>query len=274
MQVTDAARLLARKAELPAILVFDIETTPIDAYCWRVWQENVHVEQIKKPSELLCFAAKWLGEPTIAFHGRLSPKGRYARSDRELATTLWELFDRADVLVAHNGRAFDAKTMNARFVAAGLPPPSPYKVFDTCLVARRTFNFPHNSLAGLAAYLKLGAKVAHEGFSLWLRCMAGDREAWQQMEAYNIQDVLLLEEVYTKLRAWASPNPANVALLYPPGAPRCVCCGSTALVELVKTALTAVNEYPAFRCRSCGRICRSGSRVKGRREKDVLRGVL
>lgn len=245
----------------PAILVFDIETTPIHAYCWRTWKENIGAEQIERHSELLCFAAKWLGRPEMFYADRRDKRGRVAKDDKALVKPLHQLFDRADMVVAHNGQAFDVPTMRSRWVRWGMRPPSPYRMVDTCKLARSAFNFPHNSLQGLAGYLRLGHKAEHEGFKLWLRCMAGDADAWNRMERYNIQDVVLLEQVYLKLRPWDTKHP-NVGLLHEDSEARCVVCGSKAL-KSGGVAHTGVSSFEVKRCRSCGANCRTGKRFAG-----------
>jgi len=50
--------------------------------------------------------------------------------------------------------------------------------------------------------IKVGAKVKHSGFELWIKCMAGDAKAWKEMKEYQIQDVNLLIDLYEKLRPW------------------------------------------------------------------------
>jgi len=265
MKIRDAASAI--KQGTPKILLFDIETTPITAFCWKVWDENISPAQMLAPSELLCFAAKWLGERKTTFRSRLEC-GKVADSDRGLCQELWELLNSADIVVAHNGKAFDIKTMNARFAAHQLPPPAPYSTVDTCLLARKVFNFPHNSLNGLAKYLGIGSKVEHEGFALWVKCLAGDKAAWSRMRRYNIQDVALLERVYLRLRSWAK-HPC-MGLLYADCKPRCACCGSTNLVELPATHKVNVSQFRAYRCRVCGKVSRTGSPAM---KKSVLRNA-
>jgi uncharacterized Zn finger protein len=251
------AKLL--KAHTPRILIFDIETTPMKSWHWRVYDENISPKQIIEFSRVLCFAAKWLGNDSLVFE---STKGKTGpRADREVCKSLWGLFDEAEIVVAHNGKAFDVDTMRARFAYFKMPPPSPFKIFDTLRLGRGMFRFPSNKLDAIARYLKIGRKVEHEGFDLWLKCMAGNADAWKRMETYNIGDVLLLEEVYTRLRCWSNTHP-NVALLHDEGEMRCVCCGAAALKELTKASYTAASVFPSYRCRKCGKVMRGRKRDK------------
>ena len=77
---------------------------------------------------MLSFSYKWLGErKTISV-------GRNNFSEEALVLRLRQLFDEADIVVAHNGNSFDIKMRNAKFIEFGLTPPSPYKSIDTTLV--------------------------------------------------------------------------------------------------------------------------------------------
>jgi hypothetical protein len=216
---------------------------------WSAKQDYIGAENFRKYGQVLCFAAKWLGAGAMIFERR-------QRTDRDVCRTLHALFGQADIVVAHNGRAFDERHIKARWSFWRLPPPSPYKLVDTCLLARTAFGFPHNSLAGLGRYLRLGGKVEHEGIGLWVRCLDGDAAAWRTMERYNVRDVELLEKVYLRLRAWDKRAP-NVGAMIGDGKLRCVVCGSDSLAAMDAPARTAVLSYVAYRCRDCGKISRS-----------------
>ena len=245
------------------ILLFDIETTPMLAYTWGVWKQDIHPEFIVEHATILSYAAKWLGDDMVYFV-------RKGETDEAIVADLARLCDEADIVVAHNGRAFDTKRIWTRMAYWGIEPPVPYKIVDTCLVARKYFDFPHNSLKGLGRYLGLGDKEEHEGFGLWLKCMAGDESAWQRMERYNIQDVALLEALYLRLRAWDRRHP-SVALYHEDSAERCVCCGKATLKEMREPARTNISEFAAYRCESCGKVMRSGSRAV---RDTVMRPIL
>lgn len=180
-------------------LVFDIETGPNLSYTWGKYQQDVIA--FKEEWDLLSFAYKWLGEkPVYAY-------GADKNTEEAIVNKLWLLFDEADVLIAHNGYKFDIRKVNAKFLEYGLTPPSPYKVVDTLRVSRRYFALNSNKLDDLGELLQVGRKVKHEGFELWLKCMAGDKAGWKKMLQYNKQDVVLLEKVYLKLLPWITNHP-------------------------------------------------------------------
>ena len=79
--------------------------------------------------------------------------------------------------------------------------------------------------------------------------MNGDKSAWEQMKAYNVQDVILLEEVYLRLRPWIQNHP-NVTM-YDGDLDACPRCGEDAMTKqgLKRNKTTTVQQY---RCSACG----------------------
>ena len=250
------------------ILNMDIETAPMLAFVWGCFKQYIDPSQLIHISKVLCWAAKWLDRDEILFDSMqqdikpsANPLDFYQYSDERVVKGMWELFNEADIVVGHNGQAFDTKTLNARWIAHGLPPPSPFKFVDTYKMAKDTSRLPRNKLESVGRYFDLGGKVEHEGFGLWTKCMQGDADAWARMRAYNEQDVALDEEVYMLFRAWWKRHP-NVALHYEDGHRRCIVCGSTAVVEdAAHQAHTAASVFPSYRCESCGAVLRGRKRL-------------
>ncbi len=176
----------------PKILLFDVETAPNLSYTWGKWEQDVIA--FKNEWYLMSFAWKYLGDKKTQVLSLADFPGykKNPTDDRLLVRALWSHFDNADVIIAHNGDAFDIKKANARFVYHKLVPPSPYKQIDTKKVAKKYFNFNSNSLNDLGQYFKIGKKLSTGGFDLWLGCMAGDKASWKTMCEYNKQDVELL----------------------------------------------------------------------------------
>lgn len=231
------------------ILLFDIETSPLISYTWGIWEQDVI--EVKEEWYMLCFAYKWLGEKKTHIVALPDFKAykKDKRNDYFLIEKLHELFNQADIVIAHNGDMFDIKKANARFIFHGLEQPNVYKTIDTLKLARRYFKFDSNKLDYLGQYLKLGRKLPHTGKHLWFGCMDGDMKSWELMKRYNIQDVVLLEKVYLKLRGWAG-NGANLALITG-NFSSCPRCGSE---HIIKSGLsyTSAIVYQSYRCMNCG----------------------
>lgn len=181
-------------------LFLDIETTPLQVYTWGLFDQNISIDQIIKSTEMLCFGARWLDGKKVIF------RSVYHDGKQEMLEELHRLMDEADVLVGWNSAAFDHKHINREFLENGMAPPSAVKDLDLMSVTKANFLFPSNKLDYVAQKLDVGAKVKHSGFSLWLRCMDGDKKAWKEMKEYQIQDVNLLVDLYDILLPWLVPN--------------------------------------------------------------------
>tara|TARA_R110001606_G_scaffold200790_2_gene348754 strand:- start:919 stop:1527 length:609 start_codon:yes stop_codon:yes gene_type:complete len=177
-------------------LYLDIETTPIKAYVWGLWDQNVSINQIIEPTEMLCFGARWNGTKKVIF------KSVHHDGKKAMLEELHKLMEEADVLVGWNSAAFDHKHINREFLENGMMPPSPVKDLDLMSVVKANFQFPSNKLDYVAQKLGVGAKVKHSGFQLWIDCMAGNSKAWVEMKKYQIQDVNLLIDLYDILLPW------------------------------------------------------------------------
>lgn len=123
------------------VLIYDIETRPNTGYIWGKWEQNV-IEYTEEWS-MLCFAYKWLGSSKTHVVALPDFPGYDPNvvDDFDVVEKLHDLFDQADVVIAHNGDSFDQKKTHARFVYHNMTPPSPYKQIDTKKVAKRYFNF-------------------------------------------------------------------------------------------------------------------------------------
>lgn len=253
----------------PRILSLDIETSPVLAYVWSLWKQNVGLNQIKEDWCILSFCAKWLGKPDVIY--RDNSKQRNVEDDRRLLRALWKLLDQADIVVAQNGVKFDRRKINARFLLNGMPPPSPYAVVDTMLEARKHFGLTSNKLEYMTSKLCTVKKRKHEkfpGFELWAQCLQRNPEAWEEMRAYNIDDVLSLEELYLILRPWIDGHP-NVANFTEPDKPACPKCGSANIIQKGHRH-TQVGRYARYRCTDCGGWSRGRQMLNSKDQRKNL----
>ena len=236
------------------VLFYDIETAPNLAYVWGHYDQNV-VRQYRE-WYLLCFSYKWEGQKSTSVVSLTDFPDVYDKDpedDSAVAQVLWDLFDEADVVIAHNGDKFDMRKANARFAYHNMTPPSMPQQVDTLKVARRHFMFNSNKLGDLGEHLGLGNKEATGGFELWAGCMRGDERAWRTMKKYAKQDVELLQDVYERLRPWMTNHP-NRALL--DGHPdSCPTCGHDVLHQRGFRS-SRVAQYVQLQCKACGAYCR------------------
>lgn len=251
--VVKAKNIASISRYTPKILLFDIETAPVKAYIWKLWKENIHLDQIINDWFCLAWSAKWLYS-TETLGEVLTPEEVFHEDDSRIMKSLWELINEADIVVSHNGNKFDIPRINARFIINNLEPTKPFFSIDTCQIARKQFGFSSNKLDALATYFNIDHKL-HTDFNLWKECLKGSEEALQYMLHYNKKDVLILEEVYLKLRPWIKNHP-NLGNLQGQHA-ICSACGSDNLTLIKdKYYFTSVGKYHIYRCKDCGAISR------------------
>jgi hypothetical protein len=241
----------------PRIITLDIETAPIVAYVWSLFKVNVGLNQILTDWSILSVAWKRYGVDKV--HYKDVSRKPDLRDDRDLLDVIWNVLDEADIIIAQNGIAFDVKKIQARFVQAGMPPPSPFKVVDTLLMAKQVAKFTSNKLEWMASILTNNPKDGHDefpGMTLWTECLKGNKRAWRAMKTYNELDIPSCEDVYTRLRPYYQGHP-NVAAYYDDDATRCPKCGSIDIHATDKPALTQAGKYIQYQCNGCGGFSRS-----------------
>ena len=211
---------------------------------WGLWGQDISISQLIASSYVMCWSAKWYKKDHVYFGS--THNDIYCNLD-----SIFDLLDEADVVCHYNGTKFDIPTLNKEFLLKGWNPPSTYKQIDLLKTARKQFKFPSNKLDYIAKALNVGKKLQHnKGHQLWIDCLNGDKNAWETMEEYNKQDVLLLEKVYDKLLPWI-PNHPNVLLYGDGSSAGCPTCGSTDLHKR-GFSYTPSGKFQRYRCNSCG----------------------
>lgn len=251
------------------ILLLDIETAPNKVFAWGLWDQNIATNQVEETSYVMCWAAKWLGEKEIIFKRVGRRRGDRMTGVRAMMGAMHKLLDEASVVVHYNGLKFDIPTLNKEFIQLGYAPPAPYKQVDCMKEVKRMFRFQSNKLDFVGQALKIGAKQEHEGFTLWTKCMKGDADAWKRMEAYNRQDVVLLEKLYTRLRPWMDKHPSHGAHEDIKCCPK---CGSEKLNRR-GYAVTSMMKYPQYQCQSCGGWSRGNKSLSLRKQERIANVV-
>lgn len=244
----------------PKVLIFDIETAPILGYVWGLWENNVGLNQINSDWHVLSWSAKWLeSEDKKIVYGPhpnlmyMDQRGKdNIENDVEILQGIWDLLDQADIVITQNGKSFDQKKLNARFILNGFKPPSSYKHIDTKILAKRHFAFTSNKLEYMADKLcKKFKKLKHAkfaGFELWRECLADNIGAWKEMEVYNKHDVLALEELYHVMIPWDSTVNFN---LYHNDETNVCKCGSNVFIKN-GFYYTSSGKFQKHKCKSCG----------------------
>lgn len=238
------------------ILFIDIEVSPSVVLAFSRFKAFSTPDHVLKEPYILTACAKW-----AHLDGMMEYASEYG-SDEFVVSELWNLLNEADVVVAHNAERFDVGWMNQQFVKYDIIPPSPYKVVDTLKILKKSFSLPSNSLDAACQFFGLERKKQHYGIDLWNRCMENRWEALDEMLEYNRQDVIILEQLFNKIQAYAKNMP-NMALYYQDdGKLRCPHCGSEHFKMEKELAYTAMSAYNTIRCNDCGKVSRFNSAIK------------
>jgi transposase-like protein len=260
----------------PKILLYDLETSMILGYFWSLWKQNISIGAIVEDWYIICWSAKWLGTEKMlnsSVHNNFDDTHveRFRFNERYVVEKLWTLIDEADIIIAYNGKSFDRKKMNAKFLEYGLPEPAPYKIIDPMLICKGNFAITSNKMDFVSKYVsaveegKIGTNL-----KLWIDCMNDDVDALDEMQAYCDEDINVLERVYMAVRHWDSNSP-NLALFYDDDKPRCNSCGSDDLTPIPdKTYNTTLSRFPLVKCNGCGKILRTRANTLSKEKRKSL----
>jgi len=243
--------LESRHPRTAKILLLDIETLYMEVRgIWSLKTEYIQPNRIVKDWSILCWAAKWLFEPEIM--GEIvTPKEAIAREEGSILSGIWKLMDQADIIITQNGREFDFKRLNTKFLKYNYPPPSFYSIVDTLKVAREKFAFTSNSLDELGkTVLGIGGKTKMT-IEDWDVCAEGSKDGLEKMLKYCKRDVApLLEDVYLRFLPWIPGHP-NLNIFTEHDKDMCPKCESDNLSWSVQYQ-TPQGLWSGFRCSSCG----------------------
>ena len=226
------------------ILALDIETSPILAWVWGLWDQNVSIGQIKEDPRIIAFSAQWYDKTKVMFWSE------YHHTRQEMLQAFYDLLDEADIVLGYNSVSFDIVWIEGELVSEGFERPSPFKQIDLLRIARKHTKFPSKKLDYVALRLLGDRKEKHPGMQMWIDCLEGDeatkKKAWKIMKSYALKDTALLFPLFEALRPYIKmPFPVSDDPL------ACPNCGSH---KYQKRGFqrTSASRYQRYQCGSCG----------------------
>lgn len=247
------------------ILILDIEISPSKAYVWSRWNNDIHGDQMIQEWFILSWSAKFLNSGVI--HSDVVNSFEVLNEDDYRITKhLHDVMEKAEAIVAHNGKNFDFKKINTRFLYHNLAPLN-FKVIDTLQIARSVLGNSSNRLDDLVKYYDLGEKTTTT-FKLWKNCLDGNEDSLETMRKYNVNDVIILENLYKRIRPFIKNHP-NVGN-FSDKENVCPACGSYK-VERYGFYYTNLSKFPRFKCKDCGSLSRSRD---NQNSKEKMRNLL
>ena len=244
-------------------LYIDIEAAPAKAYIWDLKTRYVPLSQVAEDGYILCFSYRWAHEDEVGFWS-IWDQGHDA-----MIQAAHDLLSEADHVVTYNGNGYDLPRLNVEFLIARLGPPEPYHHTDLYQAVNRKFRVLSKSMNHMLKLLSLEHKLEHKGFELWTGCMQGNKEDRLVMEEYNIQDVIVMEELYEEMYPWLDHVPNASLWMEPSDKPRCRCGSENLRFKGYKR--TKVLSYKQYHCNDCGSWMREryADDVGKNRRKDV-----
>ena len=166
-------------------IVLDIETTDFSA--------DIGI--------LLSWAIKLVGGKVISdvitkeelFNGKF---------DRRICKSLVSELEKADAVITYFGTGFDNVFLRTRCLILGIDFPSYGTIhhYDVYYTARSKLKLHSKRLDSVAKALGCESQKSPVDISVWQRARWGDKNALDYVLEHNELDVLVLEEVYHKLR--------------------------------------------------------------------------
>lgn len=256
----------------PKVLILDIETLPMEAYVWGMWNQNPSLDMIKQHTTILSWSAKWMGAPESSVMYQDVRHEDDVRNDKNILGPLRSLLEEADCLITQNGVRFDVPKINYRLAYHKFKPYPKPKDIDTLKIAKSVFGFDSNKLEHMTEMFctkyKKSKHKKYPGFSLWKGCLNGEIEAFKEMEEYNKIDVLSLEELYADhLMPW--DDTVNFAAYSDEYKFRCNCGNDD--FQQVKNKHTKKSKFAQYICTNCGKVHRDSKNLFSKERRAELK---
>ena len=208
---------------------------------------------------ILSIAIKNLGEKEVRCYS-VEDYPLYKKdptNDKEMLEDAYPDLSSAGAWVTWYGGGFDVPFVNTRLLSHGMAPMPPIPHIDGWRVARYKMKLHSNRLASVSSFLQISEKTPLDG-PIWIKASAGDKKALQYIKEHNVQDVIVLEEAFNRIKPLITSGP-NLSLLNGEGNRNgkgnkgdcCPICGGSALVKR-GTSITQTGRRQRYQCNTCG----------------------
>jgi len=131
--------------------------------------------------------------------------GKNVLDDSKAVAAYAELLTKFDILVSWNGKLFDVPRINARLAYHGLPLLYPRMHIDAMYLAKGSmFNIGRKSLANAEGFFEASNAKTPLSPRIWDKADHGDDEEFDRIVEHCEADVLVLREIFGKLKAGVS----------------------------------------------------------------------
>ncbi len=239
------------KKAKPRILIYDLETSPLQAYIWSPGKQYVgHKQLVQEHSRhgIICVGYCWNdGKPAQSIDW-----GYEEQSTDRLVEEFDKILKTADHVIGKNNKRFDDKMLNAARMFAdleGMPDWTRY-TDDLEQQMRRYFRLPSQSLDYISSQLGLGGKIKME-MQDWIDIVtknSNGEKSLKKMTKYCRKDVEDTRTLWNKLSKHFEPKFNMNAFNETKHC--CKQCGSDSIVAN-GTRVSGGTKYQTYLCNSC-----------------------
>lgn len=232
-------------------LFFDIETSPNIGFFWDSSRKIfLHSDNILFERKIICISWKWSYSKKV-YHATWDKD----KDDKKMLETFVKCLWEADEVIAHNGDRFDLPWIRTRCLIHGIECPVIVTSTDTYKKAKYYFKLNSNKLSYIADLLGCSRKGNTE-YQWWKDLMwkpySETEDIMKAMVEYCDQDILVLEEVFEKLKNYID-NTTHYGVLNGQDKWTCPECSSKK-VRIKTTRVTkAGTQKKQMNCKKCGK---------------------
>ncbi len=169
-------------------------------------------------------------------------------NDKYLVKDLADRLSESDVWVSWYGAGFDVPYINSRLIFHGYDPLPPIPHIDLWRISRYQLKLHSNRLASAASFLQVEEKTKLDG-PIWIRASAGHGPSLKYVVEHNVQDVLVLEQAYEKMKPLIMNGP-HVGIIMGGDRTSCPICGGDRVKKGLRVTHTGSKQR--LKCNKCG----------------------
>lgn len=198
---------------------------------------------------VLCVGFKEIGKGKATVYSLLdyTNGGDLIKAEKQLLKDVSTRLLDSEVWLTHFGTYYDIPFINTRLLYHNLPilPPS-FPHVDTWKTARGKLKLRNNRLNTISEFFRTKDSKNAIKPEQWIRAMGGHEPSMAYIVEHCRRDVLVLEEVYLKLRCLVGDHP-NLAV----NREHCGVCQDGKLIKR-GFHLTRTRKYQRYQCNGCG----------------------
>lgn len=190
----------------PRILFYDIETSPLKAWIWRLGKQVIRHDQLidgHNKYGIICISYCWNDKSKIK-----NINWGKDQDSEQVVEEFDKIIKQADITIGKNSDSFDLKHINTHRLLAGLPgmPEWAMNTDDLQKQMRKHFYLPSYSLEYFAELIGLGGKDEMK-FDDWIKIVEeNDRKSLKKMIKYCNRDCDITRKAWFKILPHITPK--------------------------------------------------------------------